>query len=116
MLCEGLANFSATCIRTLGANGGLQCSCGPSVNRESLVKFVCTKSAIFGDIFSYCEGAWHFSVFFPLEAGSAVVFTSMAIWKKKPQRIVCKGRGKISSSAEPIKPSQKTPVSLSWNV
>lgn len=65
MLCEGLAKFSVTCIRTVGANDGLQlCGCDPSVNRESLVKFVCIKSDIFGDIFSYCEGAWHFSVFF----------------------------------------------------
>lgn len=42
MFCEGLANFSATCMRTVGANDGLQlCGCDPSVNREPLVKFVC---------------------------------------------------------------------------
>lgn len=68
MLSEGLANFSATCIKTVGADDGLKlCGCGPSVNSESLMKVACTygvKSTFSGSIFSYCEGAWLFSVFF----------------------------------------------------
>lgn len=91
----------------------------PVFSRESLVKFVCIMASkvpflvtfyhivkvpcIF--LFSFSRGKFCCSFCFNGYVGKKT---------SKTQQIVCMGRGKIISSAEPIKLSRETPVSVSW--